>query len=60
MSGVAENRGDVHPSGVREWPLPFLSEAGYTDVEIFDEHDKRWICGIAGKPTNPAVSAERI
>jgi ubiquinone/menaquinone biosynthesis C-methylase UbiE len=27
-----------------------FSVAGYTDVEIFEEQNKGWICGIAGKP----------
>ena len=29
-----------------------FAKAGYTEVEIVEEHDKGWICGIAGKPTN--------
>lgn len=28
-------------------------KAGYTDVEIVEEHDKGWLCAIAGKPTKP-------
>ena len=31
-----------------------FSSAGFADVEIFEEHDKGWICGIGRKPTNPA------
>lgn len=27
--------------------------AGYTDVEIFEEHNKGWICGMAQKPQLP-------
>lgn len=27
-----------------------FSTAGYTDIEIFEEPDKGWICAIAGKP----------
>jgi SAM-dependent methyltransferase len=36
-------------------------EAGYTDVEIFEEHRKGWICGVAGKPLHAkAMRAEAI
>ena len=31
-----------------------FSNAGYTDVEIFEEHGKGWICGIARKPLSLA------
>jgi ubiquinone/menaquinone biosynthesis C-methylase UbiE len=38
-----------------------FSAAGYTGVEIFEEHNKGWICGLAGKPVGPEVlSAEAI
>jgi ubiquinone/menaquinone biosynthesis C-methylase UbiE len=30
-----------------------FSMAGYTDVEIFEEHNKGWICGVAKKPPLP-------
>jgi len=29
-----------------------FSAAGYTGVEIFEEHNKGWICGLGQKPTN--------
>jgi hypothetical protein len=29
-----------------------FASAGYVDVEIFEESNKGWICGIATKPTN--------
>jgi SAM-dependent methyltransferase len=31
-----------------------FSKAGYTDVEIFEEAAKGWICAIGSKHTNPA------
>jgi SAM-dependent methyltransferase len=31
-----------------------FSNAGYTEVEIFEEHGKGWICGIARKPLSMA------
>jgi SAM-dependent methyltransferase len=38
-----------------------FSVAGYTDVEIFEKHNKGWICGVAEKPLHPkAVSADAI
>lgn len=30
-----------------------FSKAGYINVEIFEERDKGWICGIAEKPDTP-------
>jgi SAM-dependent methyltransferase len=30
--------------------------AGYTDVEIFEEHDKGWICGIGNKPASVSAA----
>jgi ubiquinone/menaquinone biosynthesis C-methylase UbiE len=35
-------------------------KAGYTDVEIIEEHDKGWICAIARKPTDTAFTAEAV
>ena len=29
-----------------------FAAAGYTDVEIFEEHEKGWICGTARKPNH--------
>lgn len=38
-----------------------FSVAGYTGVEIFEEHKKGWICGVAEKPVQPnVVRAEDI
>lgn len=31
-----------------------FSAVGFADVEIVEEHDKGWICGIGRRPTNPA------
>lgn len=28
-----------------------FSNAGYSDVQVFEEHDKGWICGIGRKPS---------
>jgi len=28
-----------------------FSRAGYSDVEILEERDRAWICGIGGKPS---------
>ncbi len=30
-----------------------FSRAGYTRVEIFEEHKKGWLCGVAEKPLQP-------
>lgn len=35
-----------------------FSKAGYTDIEIVEEHDKGWICGVARKPTNSATTSK--
>ncbi len=37
-----------------------FSQAGYTDVEIFEERSKGWICGVGAKPTSAAVNPEAI
>lgn len=29
-----------------------FSTAGYTGIEIFEEHNKGWICGVGQKPSN--------
>ena len=31
-----------------------FAKAGYTDIEIFEEHDRGWICGIGKKPAEQA------
>jgi SAM-dependent methyltransferase len=31
-----------------------FSKAGYVDIQIFEEHDRGWICGTARKPSGPA------
>ena len=36
--------------GVDEHRALFL-QAGYTDVQIFEERAKGWICGIGKKPS---------
>lgn len=28
-----------------------FTNAGYSDVQVIEEHDKGWICGIGRKPT---------
>jgi len=33
-----------------------FANAGYSDVEIIEEHDKGWICGIGRKPSMPQDS----
>ncbi len=35
-----------------------FSKAGYTDVEIFEERSKGWICGVGAKLTTAAVNPE--
>lgn len=35
-----------------------FSKAGYTDVEIFEEHKKGWICAIGSKPAGDAIAKE--
>ena len=30
-----------------------FANAGYSDIEIIEEHDKGWICGIGRKPSMP-------
>ncbi len=37
-----------------------FSQAGYTDVEIFEERSKGWICGVGAKPASAAVNREAI
>jgi hypothetical protein len=28
-----------------------ISRAGYSDVQMFEEYDRGWICGIGSKPS---------
>ena len=34
-----------------QWHMWPVTKAGYMDAEIFEEHDKGWICGIGRKPS---------
>jgi SAM-dependent methyltransferase len=36
-----------------------FSQAGYSDVEIFEELNKGWICGVAGKPVPPDTQTQQ-
>ncbi len=36
-----------------------LSKAGFADVQVFEEYDKGWICGI-GKNPSPSAETEAV